>query len=251
MDRLGSTLAREVDARLREHTDPKRREFTRGYFPSALENLGVAVPHVRKLGRDLVRRLRGEAPERVLDVARAILAEQTLEGRHVAYFMVHGHAACLASLTRANLEELGRGMDNWTTVDTFGCYLSGPAWRAGQVKDAVLFRWGRSKDRWWRRAAVVSTVALNLRARGGTGDTARTLAMCERVVADHDDMVVKGLSWALRSLATVDPESVRSFLSRFEEELHARARREVLNKLDTGRKAGSKAAEEGQRRRKA
>ena len=50
-----------------------------------------------------------------------------------------------------------------------------------------------SPDRLWRRAALVSTVPLNLRAAGGTGDTERTLDIRTRLVADRDDMVVKAL----------------------------------------------------------
>ena len=76
-------------------------------------------------------------------------------------------------------------------------------------------RLGRApSDRWWRRAALVSTVPLNLRAAGGTGDTSRTLAICEQLAADRDDMVVKALSWALRELSVRwDPDAVRAFLA--------------------------------------
>jgi len=56
------------------------------------------------------------------------------------------------------------------------------------------------------------------------------------LVADRHDLVVKGLSWALRELAKRDAESVRLFLSQHREELAARVIREVHNKLDTGRK---------------
>ncbi len=54
---------------------------------------------------------------------------------------------------------------------------------------------------------MVSTVALNLKSRGGTGDTPRTLHVCEQVVDDHHDMIRKALSWALRELSKSDRES--------------------------------------------
>ena len=95
----------------------------------------------------------------------------------------------------------------------------------------------RSRDRWWRRAAVVCTVALNNRARGGSGDARRTLAICRLALGDDDPMVVKALSWALRELAKRDREAVVSFLARHEAELPALVRREVRSKLVTGLKA--------------
>jgi 3-methyladenine DNA glycosylase AlkD len=127
-------------------------------------------------------------------------------------------------------------MDNWGSVDGFAVLVAGPAWRAGVVSDREVGRWAASTDRWWRRAALASTVALNLPSRGGCGDAPRTLRIAERLAADRDDMVVKALSWALRALARSDPGAVRGFLARHGDRLAARVRREVRNKLETGLK---------------
>lgn len=56
------------------------------------------------------------------------------------------------------------------------------------------------------------------------------------LVADHDDMVVKAVSWALRELIIHDPDAVEKFLKDHEDVLAARVKREVRNKLDTGLK---------------
>jgi 3-methyladenine DNA glycosylase AlkD len=56
------------------------------------------------------------------------------------------------------------------------------------------------------------------------------------LVSDRDDMVVKAMSWALRALVVHDAEVVREFLSEHEDELAARVKREVRNKLRTGLK---------------
>jgi 3-methyladenine DNA glycosylase AlkD len=82
----------------------------------------------------------------------------------------------------------------------------------------------------------VSTVALNVRSRGGTGDVPRTLAVCRLLVDDDDDMVVKAMSWALRELVVHDPDAVRAFLRAHGDALAARVKREVTNKLRTGLK---------------
>ena len=141
-----------------------------------------------------------------------------------------------SSLDAKKLERLGKGIDNWAAVDTFACYLAGPAWRERQVADKLIHGWARSPDRWWRRAALVSTVALNNKARGGSGDAQRTLKVCEMLVNDRDDMVVKAMSWALRELAKRDQAAVRDFLRDHEKFLAPRVIREVNNKLRTGLK---------------
>ncbi len=155
------------------------------------------VPAVRAVRREYSRRLKAAPPRAVVQTALRLLDSGDLTDRYVAYELVLFHPAALASLTARHLQRLGRGLDRWEATDTFGCYLAGPAWRQGQVPDALIQRWARSRDRWWRRTALVSTVPLNLPARGAhasRGDAPRTLAICALLVDDRDDMVVKALS---------------------------------------------------------
>jgi 3-methyladenine DNA glycosylase AlkD len=196
----------------------------------ALPDQGVQP--VRAVRRAWSRRLRSALAEAVAAVAMALVHRQ----RWVAYELLHHHPGGLDSLGVEEVERLGEGMADWGSVDAFGCLVSGPAWRRGRIPDQTLHRWAASPDRWWRRAALVSTVPLNLRSRGGTGDAERTIDICRRLAADGDDMVVKALSWALRELVVWDPEAVRRFLDAHHDVLAARVRREVRSKLETGRK---------------
>jgi 3-methyladenine DNA glycosylase AlkD len=204
---------------------------------AAIDRQTRAVPEpstaaVREVRRAYSRRLRSATADDVLAVAEVLVDRQ----RWVAYELLYYHPSKLSQLDGAAVDRLGRGIDSWEAVDTFARYISGPAWRLGYIADAQVQGWAASPDRWWRRAALVSTVPLNLRAAGGTGDTARTLDICTRLVADRDDMVVKALSWALRELAFWDPESVRTFLAAHDTVLAPRVKREVGNKRRTGLK---------------
>ena len=190
------------------------------------------VQPVRAVRRAWSRRLRPASAEAAVAVAMALVDRQ----RWVAYELLSHHPGGLDQVGVEEVERLGEGMADWGSVDAFGCSVSGPVWRRGGIPDAAVQRWAASSDRWWRRAALVSTVPLNLRSRGGTGDAGSTLDICRRLSADDDDMVVKALSWALRELVVWDPEAVRRFLDAHHEVLAARVRREVRNKLETGRK---------------
>ena len=227
-----------VLAALEKGSVAERREKAASYFPSRMRVLGVPVPAQRKVLRDVARALREEPPSRVLSFARELLATDVHEARQVAFELVAGRRDVMAALDGAAVETLGAGNDNWASVDCFGVYVAGPAWRAGAVTDARVLAWTRSTDRWWRRTALVATVALNVKSRGGTGDAARTLRICEALVSDRDPMVVKALSWALRSLVGVAPDGVRGFLSNHGDEVPSLVRREVGHKLDTGLKRG-------------
>jgi 3-methyladenine DNA glycosylase AlkD len=192
------------------------------------------TPSVRAIRRKYSRQLEQAEPAFVLAVARELLAGYGYRG--TPYELIRHHPAAFQSLGEAELEELGQGINSWWSVDSFARTLAGPAWLRGQVSDELIHRWAHADDLWWRRAALVSTVALNVRSHGGQGDVSRTLEVCRLLVADHEDMVVKALSWALRELVVHDPQAVGAFLEEYEGVLAARVKREVRNKLMTGLK---------------
>lgn len=197
------------------------------------------VPTLRRIRREYSRQVSDAPASFVIEIARILLKQEDTIPRYVPYELISHHEAALASLGTRELEILGKGMDSWDDVDCFAGYLSGAAWRAGQIGDEVIAGWAHSKDRWWRRAALVSTVSLNVRPEVGGiegGDAKRTLEVCDILMEDRDDMVVKAMSWALRSLARRDPDSARAYMERNQEKLASRAIRELTNILTTGLK---------------
>jgi 3-methyladenine DNA glycosylase AlkD len=170
----------------------------------------------------------------VFELAMLLLSQPGFKYRFVAYELVHHHGEALYKLNAWDLEMLGRGLDSWQSADAFAIYLAGPSWRENRVQDNLICAWARSADRWWRRTALVSTVPLNNRARGGRGDSFRTLQLCRMLKQDLDPMVVGALSWALRELAKRDSKAVHGFVEEHEQVLAARVLREVRNKLQTG-----------------
>ena len=181
--------------------------------------------------------LAGQSADVILAVVRQLLTERTWAARVVAFELLAGHPAAMNRLNGRLLDTFAEGLADWGSVDLFGVTVAGAAWRQGRITDGQVMRWARSGDRWRRRLALVATVPLNLKARGGTGDPKRTLEVCRALITDRDDMVVKALSWALRELSKRDPHRVVNFLGREDERLAARVRREVRAKLETGRKA--------------
>jgi 3-methyladenine DNA glycosylase AlkD len=189
---------------------------------------------MRAVRRKYSHALQGASGELVSQVAAKLCRMDNT--RWIGYELIRGNRAAFESLGPVELEELGRGINSWWTVDAFARTLSGPAWLHRQVSDTLILKWARSSDRWWRRAALVSTVALNTRSQGGLGDVRRTLAICRLLAGDRDDMVAKALSWAMRELVVHDPGAVREFLDEYDSLIPALVKREVRNKLRTGLK---------------
>ncbi len=203
------TLADEINTRLK-------------LLPS-----GTGTAQIREIRKKYSRKLRNTSASDVLELVKKLFFEHGQ--RFVAYELLYYHKIALESLDEKEVEELGRGINDWSSTDMFACFVSGPAWLKNQISDKLIHKWAGSKDRWWRRAALVSTVYLK-------GDVSRTLTLCRMLVKDHDDMIVKAMSWALRKLSKYDSKSVEDFLKEYDLLLAARVKREVKNKLATGLK---------------
>ena len=192
------------------------------------------TPALRAIRQKYSRALAQADPDFVSQLALRLC--QRDDRRWLGYELLRHHRQAFARLGTSELEQLGRGLNSWWTVDAFARTLAGPAWLALQVSDRLILTWAHSPDRWWRRAALASTVTLNVRSQGGLGDARRTLRICRVLVKDRDDMVVKALSWALRELVVHDAAAVQAFLARYDAVLAARVKREVRTKLRTGLK---------------
>jgi 3-methyladenine DNA glycosylase AlkD len=195
---------------------------------------GAATAELREVRREFTHRLKDAAPHVVLELANLLIDVPQTAYRFIAYELIHHHPAALSHLNAWQLEQLGRGIASWGAVDCFAVYLSGPVWRDRRIPNSLIHGWARSADRWWRRAALVSTVPLNSKSQGGAGDTYRTLQVCRLLEPDRDPMVTKAMSWALRELAKRDPRAVRDYLAARKDVLPAIVLREVTNKLKTG-----------------
>ena len=227
-----------IISQLNAVADPERKEAAKTMFPTQMEVLGVRNPAMKELIKEWWGTLKLWKPEQLLDFAKELVATKIFECNQVAYELLWKNKDALRIITLNDIEILGQNIDNWVTVDTLSVLISGWAWRENQISDEDVLNWLQTENRWWRRTAVVSTVPLNLRSRGGSGDVKRTLLICEKIVHDRDDMIIKALSWALRELSKSDKKAVESFMKKYHDVLAGRVRREVYTKLETGRKNG-------------
>lgn len=191
--------------------------------------------------RDFAKQLLEESPDVVIDIAKRIWQTSDIMG--YAPRLLHFHPTALQRIRVRDLEIMGDSADTWGKVDQF-CSMTNTLWRIGWLSDARLRRWALSESRWWRRIALVTLVVkppkntpqrkLLIKTHGRHHDPKRVLPICEMLVADRDDMVVKAMSWVLRDVSKAHPKAIRDFLKKHEDVLAARVVREVKNKLEYG-----------------
>jgi 3-methyladenine DNA glycosylase AlkD len=234
MDQPG--IIRQITEALEELGTPERVVKSASYCPTGMRRLGVSNPDIKAVIREIRERYKDMTGREWITLCKALVDQGVFECHAVAFELIGRNRKLLGALTYEDLAGLGRNLDNWATVDHYSVGIYGVLWGKGVVKDRHIDQLLQSGNPWNRRVAVVSTVALNLKSRGGEGDTVRTLSVCERVVDDHHDMIQKALSWALRELSKRDREAVAEFMERYSRRMARRVVREVNHKLEFGTK---------------
>lgn len=229
-------IANSIKNDLLKYAEPERKISSYKNHPTIMTVLGLRVPNQRIVIEAWLKKLAGLTPSQWIDLAQELINMQILECQQVAFEFLWKNKKALHELTLMQILELGKTLDNWVSVDMFCLSITGYCWRIGILNDSDIEKWAINENRWIRRCALVSTVPLNLRSRAGTGDSYRTLKICRMLINDHDDMVVKAMSWALRELSKSDKKIVELFIEEHNKDLHGRIKREVTTKLITGKK---------------
>ena len=230
------TIVNEVVEALEAASSRERVELSKYYFPTSMRVIGSTNPDAREVIKGLKEKYKELTEDEWIHLCIALVKTNIFECQGMAYELIGKNNKLWPFITLEHVEKLKRNLDNWASVDGFAVYVCGVQWRLGTVSDAWINALLKSKDHWERRLAVVSTVALNLKSRGGTGDVARTIAVCEQVVNDKQDMVVKALSWALRELSKRERDVVSEFIEKHRNSLAKRVLKEVSHKLEFGTK---------------
>jgi 3-methyladenine DNA glycosylase AlkD len=207
---VGDNLVGAVREALRLAADPAKAEPMRAYMKSTMPFLGVPTP-------ERTRALRPLLAEHPLDLAGwhatvlALWREAAYrEERYAALFLARRHPEHLVADPAASLDlvdELVVTGAWWDLVDDTAIRLLGPLLLAHPDRvRPVVRRWATDPDRWRRRASVICQVGAKDRV-----DTDLLAETIEATAADPDFFLRKGIGWALRQHARVDPTWVRTF----------------------------------------
>lgn len=194
---LAVELVHQIRTALRQAADPSKASGMQKYMKSDMPFLGVQRAPLTKALRPYVRQP-GE-----VGVAAAMQLWDEAQYREERY-------AALALLRRQRLtgadEPLLRHLITsgawWDLVDETATKLVGP------IRQHLDIRaWAHDPDLWIRRAAIICQVSNKPKDPDLLRDT------IEPNTADRTFWITKGIGWALRDYAYIDPDWVRRFLS--------------------------------------
>jgi hypothetical protein len=116
------------------------------------------VQYLRALRREYSKRTTAVSPANVIKIAAALISRQRMH-RFIGDELISSRPDALRLLDRTQLEDLGSSISSWDEVDSFACYLSGPAWRGRQVDDKTIMAWGERPQK--RSLIIILALSIN------------------------------------------------------------------------------------------
>lgn len=220
-----TALADSIRAALREVADPTIAPGQQAYMKSEMPFLGVKVPVVRRLARQLARG-RKDADEVRASALELWRGATHREERYAATELM-GLGPLRGRLSEMPVhEEMIRTGAWWDHVDEVAHRLAETLDADAEALTPVLRGWARDEDLWIRRASIIAQLGRRERT-----DVELLVAAIAPNLADTEFFIRKAIGWSLREYAKTDPDWVLAFVAAHEGELSGLSRREALKHL--------------------
>jgi 3-methyladenine DNA glycosylase AlkD len=179
------------------------------FFKEEVASRGWRTNELRKLAVRFRRQMVHDyGMDFALKVCHKLFSGRVLEEKVFAVLTLEGQTGSFAAKEFKLFESWLDRVSSWADHDALVHYLIGPMILEEPARSKAAFRWAKSRNRWYRRAAAV---ALIHSARKRTGFE-QVMKISNALLQDKDDMVQKGLGWLLREAAKADPERTVPYL---------------------------------------
>lgn len=169
----------------------RQQHKTPGY-----KSYGIRTPKVWKLVRSYRSRFEQLDLKEKFDLARMFYKSGFSEQATLGNIILELGVESITPVHFDFLDEVTRYFNNWATTDRFCLHVLQLLLRKYREETLKLLRkWNHSENTWKRRASVVAFVW----KIGSSGDfTDEVLDLCNSLIWDEEDLVQRGVGWALR-----------------------------------------------------
>lgn len=196
---------------IREHADPAVVAKARQWFKNEdYQSYGIWSNSYKELDSQFRSKIQQLPLRGRLHLARRLVLSGFAEEIDIANTTLARSVKALGPSDFAYLDEHLNHFHGWSNTDDFCVHVLQPLLlRYPEQTLALLRNWNQSTNLWKRRASVVAFV----RKVGASGKfTQPALELCENLLGDHEDLVKKGVGWALKDLMRGDKERVLEYV---------------------------------------
>ncbi len=216
-----SEIAGQIRKALRDGGSAEHAAGVQWFFKEKIKSHGWYTASLRRTVRQCRREiLRQHDFAFLTEVADQLFSGDVLEEKVAGVFLLEGLDAQFGDREFKMFESWLDRIGSWADHDGLVHYLISPMVAVQPSRSRAVFRWAKSRDRWYRRAACVALI----RAARAKMLFPEIVRLSDSLLSDQDDMVQKGLGWLLRETAKFDAKRTVPYLMK----IRARAPRLVL-----------------------
>jgi 3-methyladenine DNA glycosylase AlkD len=187
------------------------RETDNFYHKYDYHSFGLKTP----VFREMLKSFRDEVKALTLDEAKQCAVKCFEAGieemLQTGIWALAYHAKGLTPKDFPYLKKLAKLLNSWSTVDSFAPQVVQPPLLKYPEETADLLRyWNKSRNLWERRLSVVVFTPKAIASTGKFTDLG--LELCEAIINDEEDLVRKGIGWALKDLMEGDRKKVLDYV---------------------------------------
>ncbi len=171
---------------------------------------GLKASEFRQLLKDFLPLFLKLSLQEKMDLATQFLQEPVGELGHVGLYITALSVKDLTPEHFAYLDGLPEHFRSWSHVDHLSLGVMQPLlWQYRKETLELLEEWSRSPIRWKRRASIVTFV----RKAAKSGEfTDEVIHLCENLIGDEEDIVRKGVGWALKDNLRSAPDRILPYI---------------------------------------
>jgi 3-methyladenine DNA glycosylase AlkD len=204
-----TSVADEIRHTLNAGGSATRSTSVQRFFKEEVQSHGWRTADLRRASIRWRREILQQSDLKfLLRVADNLFAGTINDEKNVAVFLLENIIAGFGDEEFELLESWLPRISNWSDHDALVHYLIAPMMVAKPARARRVFRWAKSPNRWYRRAACVALIQGTRRKMFFS----EIKKLGERLLSDEDDMVQKGLGWLLRETAKADARSTLPYL---------------------------------------
>jgi 3-methyladenine DNA glycosylase AlkD len=171
---------------------------------------GLKASEFRDLMKEFQPRFLRLSLQERMDLAAQLMKEHIGELGHVGLTILTLSIKDLTPKHFLYLDSLPEHFRSWSHVDHLALGVTQPLlWKYRKKTLQLLEEWSRSPVRWKRRASIVTFVRKAAKSGEFTEDV---LHLCENLVWDEEDIVQKGVGWALKDNLRSAPERILPYI---------------------------------------
>jgi len=214
---------RDVRAALEADATAERAAAQQAYLKSELEFIGADQPAIRRVGKDLARRVQDADDEPLRAIVSALWRTRVHDLRSVAIALLELRQSVLTADDLPLLERLLRDSGTWAYVDWLSTKVLAPLLLREPALRATLPRWAGDGDFWIRRAALLTLMPPVV--RGEVPFSAFT-ALAVPMLGEQEFFIRKAIGWVLREVSKTQPAMVAKFLRTYRDDVSGLTMRE-------------------------